>query len=184
MSDKKNYHFSGGFTLLEVLTVVFILGILVVAGGNLFFSILKGASKAEVTKEVKQNGDYAVAVMERMIRGAQDILSNSDGLTCEDSMAKLRVLNQDGGTTEFGCALEDGVTKIASNSAGRLTGKNVTLGGTSCTASSLSFSCVKGTLFVPPRVTFSFTLSQKGTDGRVEEQSQVSFQETVSLRTY
>ncbi len=64
-----------GFTLIEILMVVFLLGIIVVIGSNLFFSILKGASKAEITKEVKQNGDYALAVMERHLRNASSVES-------------------------------------------------------------------------------------------------------------
>lgn len=173
-----------GFTLIEVLMVVFLLGIVVVIGSNLFFSILKGASKAEITKEVKQNGDYAMNVMERMMRNAQEIVQNSDGQICTPTMNKIKITNPDGNRTEFKCILQDEVTKIASSSAsgtGNLTGKNVTL-GTSCSAASLSFSCDSSKN--PPVVNISFDLSQKGTGLRPEEKAQIHFQTTVGLRTY
>lgn len=170
---------STGFTLIEVLVIVFLVGLIVIVGGNLFFSILKGASKTGITKEVKQNGDYALGVMERAIRNAQEIVQNSDGQTCTSAMNKIKVKAVDGGETEFGCVSEDGVAKIASGS-GRLTGKNLTLGAT-CPGS-LSFSCDE--VSFPPKVTISFTLSQKGTAGRPEEKAQISFQTTVSLRNY
>jgi len=72
---KRSANSPTGFTLIEILMVVFLLGIIVVIGSNLFFSILKGASKAEITKEVKQNGDYAMNVMERHLRNANSIES-------------------------------------------------------------------------------------------------------------
>lgn len=149
-----------GFTLIEVLVVIFLLGVVLVIGVNLFFSILKGASKAEITKEVKQNGDYAIAVMERMIRNAQDASCNG-GVT---------ITNLDGRTTRFFCES----SRIASNSGNYLTSGNVT-------ATGCSFTCEYST---PEVVTISFTLSQKGTPARVEERATQDFQTTVSLRTY
>lgn len=150
-----------GFTLIEILMVVFLLGIVVVIGSNLFFSILKGASKAEITKEVKQNGDYAMNVMERMIRNAQS--ANCDG--------GVTIINPvDRRTTIFFC---DG-TRIASNSGVYLTSDNVS-------ASNCSFSCQGKE---PEVVTISFDLSQKGTTARPEEKAQIHFQTTVGLRTY
>lgn len=160
-----------GFTLLETLMVVFLLGLILIVGGNLFFSVLKGASKAEVMREGKQAGDYAMNVMARTIRNAQNIAdcSTANGIT---------ITNPDRTVTNFSCISEDGVNKIASG-GGRLTGKNVTLGNP-CT---LLFIC--DTTISPPKVKINFTLSQKSTTGqRVEEQAQVSFQQTVSLMTY
>lgn len=162
-----------GFTLIEVLMTVFILGIVIVVGGNLFFSILKGASKTELTKEVKQNGDYALAVMERMIKGATY-------LNCTGAPSAIEITSPDGGLTVFRCLAGTDVTKIASNS-GALTGDNVSLGA-SCTGSSLSFTCDQ--TISPPKVKVAFTLYQKGSSTRPEEQAQVPFQTTVTLRTY
>lgn len=154
-----------GFTLIEVLMIVFIMGIVAVIGGNMLFSIMKGTSKAEITKEVKQNGDYAMAVMERLVRSAQNC-SSAGGVT---------ITNPDGRTTRFFCEAVSGVTRIASNSGVFLTGDNVT-------ASNCIFSC--DSTKTPPIVSISFDLSQKGTDLRPEEKAQIHFQRTVSLRTY
>lgn len=159
---KKNYQ---GFTLVEMLVVV---GLMILVGGmavGLFFQTLKGASKTEILKEVKQNGDYALGVMERMIRNAQEIQ------TC--SAAAIKIKNPDGNTTEF--SLSGSGNQIASNS-GKLTGSNVA-------ASGLSFIC--NSTVTPPVVEISFTISQTGSPTRPEEEkAQVSFKTTVSLRTY
>ncbi len=161
-----------GFTLIEVLMVVFVMGTVLVVSGNLFFSVLKGASKTELTKQVKQNGDYALGVMERSIRNAKSIK------TC--SSVNLMIINQDGSETEFKPLAENDVVKIASGSSA-LTGKDVTLGQNY--PGSLYFDCDSISL-TPPKVTVSFTLRQKGASTRPEEQASLSFQETISLRTY
>lgn len=163
-----------GFTLIEVLMVVFLLGIIVIIGSNLFFSILKGASKAEIEKEVKQNGDYAMNVMERMIRNGQEILPNSEvpSQTCTSPMTKIKIKNPDGKDTEFSFSSN----QIASN------GASLTSGNVALVPDSFSFSCDSSK--TPPIVTVSFDLSQKGTGLRPEEKAQVHFQTTVGLRTY
>lgn len=166
-----------GFTLIEVLMVIFVMGILVVVGNNLFFSVLKGSSKAEIEKEAKQSGNYAIGVMERMIRNATSIV--------DCTSTRIIIKNKDGFVTEFTCASEDGTTKVASNS-GRLTGKNLTLNQTlpqnSCSGSSLTFNCSLST--TPPVVSISFTLSEIGSSSRPEEKATVLFQTTVGLRNY
>ncbi|MDP3955262.1 MAG: prepilin-type N-terminal cleavage/methylation domain-containing protein [bacterium] len=162
-----------GFSLIEVLMVVFVMGIVVVVGSQLFFSVLKGASKTELVKQVKQNGDYALGVMERQIRSAKSIK--------ECTPTSLRIVNQDDNETVFTCLLQDDVNKIASNSS-TLTGNSVTLGSGACPGS-LLFDC-NGATLTPPKVTVTFSLYQKGSSTRPEEQAQLFFQQTISLRTY
>lgn len=139
-------------------------------GSNLFFSILKGGSKAEIIKEVKQNGNYVTSVMERVIRNAQDASCDDPANTEE----WVEIISPNDQITTFECfdiGAENG--RIASNSA-RLTSENVKVDACSITC--------EGTL--PEVVTVAFTLSQKGTPSRVEERTTANFQTKVSLRTY
>ena len=128
----------------------------------MFFSILKGASKAEITKEVKQNGNYALSVMERMIRNAQKI-------DCINAPGSIKITNPDSGETTFSLT----GARVASNSA-YLTSEKLSL-------SSASFTCQTT---APETVTILFTLSQAGAGAKIEEKAQVSFQTTISLRVY
>jgi prepilin-type N-terminal cleavage/methylation domain-containing protein len=59
-----------GFTLIELLVAVVVLAILGVVGTDLFSSVMKGANKANVITEVKQNGQLAMEIIERNIRQA------------------------------------------------------------------------------------------------------------------
>lgn len=145
-----------GYTLIETLVVVFILGLVLVVGGNLFFSILKGGAKSEAVKEIKQNGDYALAVIERMTRNAKSASCGGGALA---------ISNFDGSNTSFSCLSN----RVASGSA-YLTSTNVV-------ASSCSFTCSGAN---PQLVTISFTLGPAETGATTAQ----TFQTKVSLRTY
>jgi len=150
-----------GFTLIEILIVIGIFGILAFIGTNMFFTILKSSAKTRVLAEVKQNGNYAISVMERMVRNARSAECISGGVL---------ITNPDRDTTNFFC---EG-TKIASKSGVYLTSDKVA-------ATGCNFSCAGTT---PEVVTISFTLSQSGTTTRPEEEATIDFRTTVSLRTY
>jgi len=167
-----------GFTLVEILVVVGILGIIAVVASTIFFTTLRSSGKTKVLTKVKQNGDYALSVMERLIKDSQEVVTNTDNKICESGMNYLKFKRADGNTIEFGC-LEEGTAngRIASNSA-RLTSSEVKV-------DSCSFDCSwLGTKFYPKTVTIKFTLSQFGATVRPEEQATINFQTTISTRNY
>lgn len=166
-----------GYTLVEMVIVIFLFSLIGSITSSIFFSILKTSSKAEMQKEVKQNGDYALGYMERTIRNASSISP------CQSNMTSLSVANPDGTTTTFSCLNEDGAAKISSQSGtttSPLTSKNVTL-GTNCASSSLVFTCNDQS---PQSVSISFSLSQVSASAKAEDKAQISFQTTVGLRNY
>lgn len=64
---------TNGFTLVELLVVIGVLG--VVTGSALLFltSILKGSNQARIVADVKQNGQIVLDSIDRQIRNAQEI---------------------------------------------------------------------------------------------------------------
>ncbi len=183
-----------GFTLIEILISVSVLATVGVLIAQAFFTTTRSNTKTEILKDVKQNGDFAMDIMERMVHSAAGVTSvcQPGGTTAQS----VTILNPDNGTTTFGCLYDatSSVTRIASTSAlgssQYLTSTNVTLGGsgpTPCTSSSLIFICTSGAN-QPPKIHIRFTLSQRwrqeGTPPDPFERGGASFQTSVSPRNY
>lgn len=101
------------FTLIEILVVSAIMLIIVGAISSLFFSSLRGANKTTIINEAKQNGDYALSVLERSVRNARSIYDYTS--YCNGtSRTSLSIINSDGGLTTFQCP--EGDVRIASTS--------------------------------------------------------------------
>lgn len=158
----------GGFTLIEIVVATGILSTVGLIAAAIFFSSLKGGAKTEILKEVKQNGDFAISTIERMIRNAREITS-----TCEEtgtSQASISIVNPDWQTTTFDCA----GTRLASNSS-YLTSEKLDV-------SDCSFTCwsqLKG----QKKIEITFTLSQSGGLVRPEEKAEATFKTTVYTRS-
>lgn len=174
----KNY----GFTLIELIISIAIIAILGGVISQVFFQTTRSNAKSEILKEVKQNGDYALNVMQRMIRNSTEITSS-----CSDagvSGTSLTITNPDLGTTTFQCLSSGSIQRIASVSGGRidyLTDSNVTLGGITCNTSTFETVCtsVRG---IPNNVNISFTLSQIGTSAVITNPVSENFNAFVTLR--
>lgn len=164
-----------GFTLLELLVTTGIMTLVTVILTQVLFSTIHVNTKTEIMKEVKQNGDFALGIIIRMIQNGRAITSACDGTTA----SSITLTNADGGETTFTCLPDSDVLRIASNSA-LLTSPKVTLTGVSCT-DAIDFVCTTaagGT----KSVKISFSLAQKGTPPSAYETAAGTFQTTVSVR--
>lgn len=147
-----------GFTLIEMIIVMGLLGLIsVVASGFLLVSMM-ASSKAQVTKEARQSGAYALSVMEGMIL-------NSASVGCTPAENVINIKDFGGNLTTFQCLSG----QIASNGAA-LTAGNVEV-------SNCVFDCTI-TPGLPGKVAINFTVSRaKGT--RVDERASVVFSTQV-----
>lgn len=62
-----------GFTLIEILVVISIIGILTAITADIFIQIIRGSNKANIVTEIKQNGDNILNQLERVIRNAEEV---------------------------------------------------------------------------------------------------------------
>jgi len=168
MEMKKN-----GFTLIEIMIVVGILGIIAVVGSGTFFSILRGSNKTKTLQMVKQNGDYAISVMERMIRNARVLINP----TTNSTVSSITIKNPDGSTTIFSCG--GNPATIASNGASLLSNEVRVNDCNNIFNVSVGQPGIK-----PPAVKINFSLSPAVSSSKPEEQAEVNFQTTVTLRNY
>lgn len=171
-----------GFTLLEIIVVVSIIGLMGLLIAQVFFATTRANTKTELLKDIKQNGDFSMNLIGRMLRSSAKVTT-----TCAETgtaVTALTLTNPDGGSTTLGCALDGTVTRIASTSGTRtdyLTSSNLTLGGADCAGSSFRFVCTT----LPDQatsVTIQFSLTQKGAPVDQFEKATTSFQSTVILR--
>ena len=173
-----------GFTLIELLVSVAIISGLGVLLAQAFFTTSRSNTKVERLTDVKQNGEYALAVMERMIRNARSLTAScsSDGSVATPSAA---IVNPDGMTTTFMCEMDGSISRVASISSAAteyLTNNAVTLGGTSCDTDSLVFYCTS-IAQVPRSLKVTLQLSQKGTPADQFEKASTTFQTSIGIRS-
>ncbi len=178
---KTKSYLSCGFTLLEVLVSVGIIAIIGIVATQTFVATTRTNIKVELLKDVKQNGDFALGIMTRMIQNAQAVTSACS--TTGTSASSLSIANFDGGATTFECRLDGTVLRIASTSAGvpaYLTSNNLTLVGAVCDTNALNFVCTS--LGDTTSIKINFSLAQKGTPIAQFEKASVSFQTSALLR--
>lgn len=169
----------GGFTLAEILIVVFVFGLVGVLTTRSLALSLRGSSKSEAIADVRENVDYAINVMERQIRNAESLdcvaSCGSDG--CSGDVIEYN--NQDGDPSSFQCANNGGDFYISANSASvndRLTSShiNVTCGNV--------FTCYEGDDDIPGSVDININATATGLTGA--EGFQVTSLTNIRLRTY
>jgi prepilin-type N-terminal cleavage/methylation domain-containing protein len=177
-----------GFSLIELLVVVALIGIIGYLTTSIFVLGFRTQAKSEILKEVKQNGDYAMTIMERMIRSAADIPNP----ICGVPNSELTILNQEGYITTFKC---DESGHILQENGGFPAGTPpVTYNLTSDkvivpTVGSGPFKCFTVVCPTPPTnpkyVYIEYTINQSGNANiPVENQASMPYQSTVSLRNY
>jgi prepilin-type N-terminal cleavage/methylation domain-containing protein len=71
--NKMNNIKEKGFTLLEILVVIGIIGIITGITSDIFIQIIKASNKANIVTEIKQNGDAVLNQLDRLVRNADSI---------------------------------------------------------------------------------------------------------------
>ncbi len=159
MPKKKN----SGVTLIELMVVSTILVVAGVALVSSLFSISKSNTKAELMKVIRQNGDSALSVMEKIIAGG--FVESCDG----EEHNTIAVRDKEGNKTTFSCS----GGYIASNSA-HLTDDDL------IQVSECGFQCE--TVGNRQKVTVSFTLGSSGSPSRQEEKASQEFRKVIFVR--
>ncbi|MBI2601180.1 type II secretion system protein [Candidatus Daviesbacteria bacterium] len=90
-----------GFTLVEMLVVIAILGIFGLMMSVIYIRSLKGSYKSEVLSAIKRNGQQVLEVMDKTIRNADNIVCVNNAFTTNDRTLKVIVVEKEGKYTRF-----------------------------------------------------------------------------------
>ena len=199
-----------GFTLLEFLIVIGLLSITI--GSILLFltSVLKGTNQANITAEVKQNGQVVLDTLESQIRNGTDAvcINPTNGSFCASPTqptSHIKILRTNSDPLHIRCISSSGTTQngrieiaVSAVDLGTIpanftsitsqdTVSGVSISGVSVPDCNTIFTIVpsSGGVSDPPIVTLSFTVNQGvAAASRSDFLASVDFQTTISLRGY
>ena len=167
-----------GFSLMEMLVVVFVFSILGVVSTQILALSLRGSQKSESVGEVRSNVEYAVSTMERLLRNAQSInVSDSCNLSYSN---RLYYTDENGVEGSFECITSSTGGYIASGSALlRITSNRVRI---LCSGYSI-FSCPLPAGDAPQSVLIELC-GEDANLGTGVEGASVTVRTQLQLRTY
>jgi len=173
-----------GFTLIEILVVsgVMVMFSLTIVG--LFLSTIRGSAKTEVVQKVRQDGDFALKTITRLIKEADSVEVVGFGCTEAGTLPGSSIIVNDiyGGVATFSIKEDVGaeISRIASTSGST----DFFLTGVTSEVSDMSFICYQRSSG-NQIVTISFTLTIGAEEGaQVQEKEGQDFKTSVSLRKY
>lgn len=176
-----------GFTLVELLAVSVVMVVVSVIVTATITSSLRGTTKTNTVNDVRQNGNYAISQVSKMIEYAKsfggvsndnvNFVSNCVNLTPPltptpqpSQYNYIKITGFDNGQTIFSCA-----STIASNSASLIDTNLVSV-------DSCSFTCERARITDAPIIGINFSLSKKTTSSLFENNASVSFKTSVKMR--
>ncbi len=166
----------GGFTLIELLVVIGIFVVITTIVISILLVVLRGTKNSDSIILVRQNGEYALTQMVRMVRFARSLDSP---LTCDGtSLKSITITTFDLNKTTFSCPTDVVPTPnfIASNSASSTKLTNMKDVG----VSTCSFVCTQ--FGGPPLINITFTLKKVNSSGLPEGDVSIPFQSSVVMR--
>lgn len=161
---------------MEVLVMIGILGLIGTIATQVFFTTFRSSNKSRVSENLKQKGQFALNVIEKMVRGATS-LPNLGTICSGDDRNNLAIVSRDGFTTTFACDS----AQITSSSA--QLGTIVLLDDITQIDCSHFINCYLGG-GGRPEVTVDFGLTSGSTSSLPHEQSSIRFRTQVTPRNY
>lgn len=171
-----------GFTLVELLIVIFVMALIATVGGDVLISTLRSSNKANIINEINQNANFVMSSVESVIR---------NGKCAYTSSGNLVIIDQYNSVNTFSFGSVSGVNAVlkavGTNPASTLTNINPVNGVDVVTASS-SFNVdpdTPGCSEKNPLITVTLTIKQApNAAGRIDYQAQSTFTKSIELRKY
>lgn len=197
-----------GYTLVELLAVIVIMVVVGSIVATIIVNSLRGTSKTNVLNSVRQNGNYTILQMSKMIAYAQyfngvspdgtTYSTNCTGLSATPSPSpspsstplptptstptpykSIKITSFDGGVTVFSC---NGSADTPPNTIASNSASLIDTSAVSLVSNSCYFTCTQNSFGLPPTIGINFTLSQASTSGFAEQNASIPFVTSVTMR--
>lgn len=189
-----------GYTLVELLAVMVILGVIGTIVATILVSSLRGSNRSSSVNQVRDAGNFAISQISKTIAFSMSFNGvSSDGINFNTNCVQptpppaptptptpaeypfVRITSFDGGQTTYSCLLDgSGMGYVASVSAAGtvpLTDSSV------MNASPCYFTCVQDNLASPPVIDINFTLKKINSGGVFTENNvSIPFETSVTPR--
>jgi len=177
-----NIKYSNGYTLIELLAVMFVMVTVGLIVATILVSALRGTNKTNTIDTIRKNGNYTILQVSKMLEFAQSfggVSTNGTTYTTDCSIPSTRysyikIISFDNMETIFSCNMSSSPATISSGSASLINTSEVLL--TQC-----YFTCSRN-ITVPPTIGINFILSQKNANAPFEKRETINFQTSVILR--
>ncbi len=173
-----------GFTFIEIVVVIAVISLALPALFTIIFTILQQQTKIMHLIEVKREGDYAMNVIENLIRNYGVSIQAADNSpvcadqTLSDTSFDHFVDNLNKNTFSFSV---DGSNRIASSSSIMTT---VYLTNTNVSVSGWSMTCTRSNKYSPPLIKMQFNIQYATTSTRPEDTASLNYQTAVQMKSY
>jgi prepilin-type N-terminal cleavage/methylation domain-containing protein len=189
---------SKGFTLVELLVVVAVIGSISAIIAGVVASTLRGTNKTSTVNNVRENGNYAVSQISRTIKYAKTIegasLDGNPPWECQAMPFPLtptptpirykavKTIDFNGVETTFSCnnSADTPSLTIASNNDSLISADTIAL--PTPVSTFCFFTCVKERITDSPSIGINFTLTSKTVSNLVETQASVRFSNLIKGR--
>jgi len=161
-----------GFTLIEILTVIGILGVIGAITTGVITITLRGTKKSDLMEVARQESDTALTQMVKTIRYAQSLDSPTSCMPSPQTVSSIQV-----------SAVGTHVQTTYTCGAGSIQSNGISLFNTNAvTVNSCSFVCTQPTLNDPSTITIKYTLSQASGGNFAESSFSLPFETSVTMR--
>jgi prepilin-type N-terminal cleavage/methylation domain-containing protein len=169
-----------GFSMIELIAVITIIGMVSVVGVSVLLTSQVRGTRATSVSRVRQQGQYTLSTLSFLLRNAQYLTVNQTGATCSPGMIALSWRNPDDGIQEVylhnGQLASNSGTVITDPPAGYLTTTGVTL-------SDVSFDCQQVDTANGALITFHFTVTAGTVTGANESYYAQTFSGSAYVRS-
>ncbi len=167
MKTKKIKNSQAGFTIIEMLTVMFVFAVVSSIAGAILVSSLRTSTKTNALANVRNNGTFVISQMSKTIRFARNI---TVPFPCIDisptpfpiATSSMTITNADGGVITYQCngPTDTPANTITSNGASLMDTSTVSVAANSC-----SFTCSQSTTSDYPLIGINFSLNALAPSG-------------------